>query len=81
VFDVCEFDFQAVGASAAVAEVGLAEAVGGYVAQLLLAGAGLLGVEQAGHVLRGQGDGQVAQPGAAVKPNLARVSITMPEWE
>lgn len=54
VLDVCELHFQAVGASAAVAEVGLAEAFGGDVAQLLLAGAGLLGVEQAGRVLRGQ---------------------------
>ncbi|MFJ4982099.1 extracellular solute-binding protein [Streptomyces coeruleorubidus] len=53
--------FLAVGASAAVAEVGLDEALGGYVAQLLLAGAGFLGVEEAGRVLRGQGDGQVAQ--------------------
>jgi hypothetical protein len=35
----------------------LAEAFGSDVAQLLFAGAGLLRVEQAGRVLRGQSDG------------------------
>ncbi|MGW5609479.1 hypothetical protein ACWEWI_25950 [Streptomyces sp. NPDC003753] len=39
---VGELHQQAVGAAAAVAEVDLAEAFGGYVAQMLLAGAGLL---------------------------------------
>jgi hypothetical protein len=63
VLDVRELHLQALGAAAAVAEVGLAEAFGGDVAELLFAGAGFLGVEEAGGVLRGQGDGQVTDAG------------------
>jgi hypothetical protein len=63
VFNVGEFDFQAVGAAAAVAEVDLAERFGGEGAQLLFAGAGVLGVEEAGRVLRGQGEGEMADAG------------------
>lgn len=51
--DVGELHLQAVGAAAAVAEVHLAEAFGGDVAQLLLARAGILGVEEACRILRG----------------------------
>jgi hypothetical protein len=61
VLDVGELDGQAVGAAAAVAEVHLAEAFGGECAQLLFARAGALYIEEAGGVVRGQGDGQVAQ--------------------
>jgi hypothetical protein len=42
VLDVCELHFQAVSAAVAVAEVGLAEAFGGDVPELLLAGVGIL---------------------------------------
>jgi hypothetical protein len=59
VLDVREFHFQAVGVAAAVAEVHLSQAFGGDVAQLPLARAGLLGVEEAGRLLRGQGEGEV----------------------
>ncbi|MBL3670503.1 hypothetical protein JL475_31920 [Streptomyces sp. M2CJ-2] len=61
--DVGELHLQAGRAAAAVAEVHLAEALGGDAAQLLLTGAGVVGVEEAGRVLRGQGEGEAADAG------------------
>jgi hypothetical protein len=61
--DVGELNIQAVGASSAVAEIHLPEAFGGDVAQLPLARPGFLRVEQAGGVLRWQGEGEVADTG------------------
>jgi hypothetical protein len=55
VLDVRELHVQAVGAAAAVAEVHLSQAFGGDVTQLPLARAGVLGVEEAGCAVRGQG--------------------------
>ncbi len=68
--DVGELHVQAVGAAPAVAEVHLPEGLARELAQLPLAGTDDLGVEQAGRVLRGQGEGEV--PAAAVKPKPAR---------
>jgi hypothetical protein len=76
VFDVGELDL--------LAEVDLAECFAGEGTQLLLAGAGVLGVEEAGRVLRGRGQvrwrmrASSVVLGAAVKPNRARASTTRP---
>ncbi len=57
---------------------------GGEPAESGFGGAGGLGVEEAGGVLRGQGEGEVAEacvpvpPEAAVSPNRARTSTTRP---
>ncbi|MBJ6613964.1 hypothetical protein H4M20_34320 [Streptomyces sp. I4(2020)] len=61
--DVGELDIEARGAAAAVAEVDLAEGFAGEGAWLLFAGAGVLGVEEACRVLRGQGQGEMPDPG------------------
>ncbi len=58
--DIRELDPQAGGAAAAVAEVDLAERFGRERPQLLFAGALVLGVEEAGRVVRGQGEGEVS---------------------
>jgi hypothetical protein len=84
VLDVRELDLQACGAAAAVAEVDLAERFGRESAQLLFAGALILGVEEAGGVLRGQARvrwrmrASSVVPGVAVKPKRARASRTSP---
>ncbi|CAL9329788.1 hypothetical protein SUDANB51_00044 [Streptomyces sp. enrichment culture] len=73
--DVCEADFlQAAGAAAAVLEVHLLEAFGGDLLQLLLGGAGLLGVEEAGGVLRRERDGQVPEPGVVGRADRGGVA-------
>jgi len=61
VLHIGELHLQTLGTAAAVAEVHLAQAFGGEVTQLPLAG--VLGVEEAGRVLRGQGEGEVAEAG------------------
>jgi hypothetical protein len=76
VFDVGELDFEAVGAAAAVAEVHLAQCLGRDVAQLLFRAAGFLGLEEAGGVLRGQSDGEMAQPGVVGGAGGRRCSRT-----
>ncbi|GGU02268.1 hypothetical protein GCM10010272_54310 [Streptomyces lateritius] len=54
-FDVREPDFlQGAGAAAAVLKVRLLESFGGDFLELLIGGAGLLGVEEAGGALRGR---------------------------
>jgi hypothetical protein len=63
VLDVGELHLQAVGAAAAVAEVDLAESFPSEGTQLLLTGASILGVEEAGRVLRGQTEGEVTDTG------------------
>lgn len=75
VFDVGEADLlQAAGAAAAILEVHLAQRVGGDLLELLVAGAGLLGVEEAGGMLRGQGDGQVPDAGVVRRPDRCGVA-------
>jgi hypothetical protein len=85
VLDVCELHLQAVGASAVVAEVGLAGAFGGDVAQLLLAGADTSWASNSRAaycggraMVRWRSRASSVVPGAAVKPNRARVSMTRP---
>ncbi|KUH38252.1 hypothetical protein ATE80_13775 [Streptomyces kanasensis] len=58
--DVREADLlQAAGAAAAVLEVHLLESFGHDLLELLVAGTGLLGFEEASSEVRRQGDGQV----------------------
>ncbi len=64
VLDVREADlFQAAGAAAAVLEIHLTQCVSGDLLEAGVAGALLLGLEEARGVLRGQGDGQVPDAG------------------
>lgn len=53
--EVFEVDFEAVGAAAFVAEVDLAEGFGGDLAEVVLVGAVLLGLEEAGGVVGRRG--------------------------
>ena len=60
VLDIREADLlEAAGATAAVLEVHISQRFGRDLLQPRVAGAGLLGLEEAGGVLRGQGDGEV----------------------
>ncbi|MYW49209.1 hypothetical protein [Streptomyces sp. SID161] len=62
-FDVGELHHQTSRTTPAVAEVDLPQRVRGDGPQPALDGAGALGVEQAGLVVRGHGEGEVAQAG------------------
>lgn len=83
-FEVGEFHFEAMGAASVIAEVHLAQSLRGDLLQLVLGRTLFLCLQQVRSVVGRQGQGEVAQPrvisaaGAAVKPNRARVSITMP---
>lgn len=69
--DVGQLDLQAVGAAAVVAEVDLTQRLGGDSAQLLLGGARGLGVEEPRGEVRGQSEGEVAQPGVVGRAGLS----------
>jgi hypothetical protein len=55
ILDVGELHFPSTGPSAAIAELHLVKGLPDEGAQLLFAGADVLGVEKAGHVVQGQG--------------------------
>jgi hypothetical protein len=75
VLDVREPDlFQAPGAAAAVLEVHLLECLSGELLEALLGGTLLLGLEEAGRVLRGQGDGQVPDAVLVCRPDRRGVA-------
>jgi hypothetical protein len=68
---VGEFDFEAVGAAAVVAEVDLAQGLGGDLAELVLGETGLLGLEEACGVVGGQREGEVRTRASSVLPGAA----------
>jgi hypothetical protein len=75
VLDVRETDLlQAAGAAAVVLEVHLLEPFGGDLLELLFAGAGLLGVEEAGCVAGRWSDGQVPEAGVVGGPDRRGVA-------
>jgi hypothetical protein len=65
---------QASGAAAAVLEVHLFERFGGDLLELLVGGAGLLGVEESGGVAGRQGDGEVPDAVLVGRPDRRGVA-------
>ncbi|GGW16569.1 hypothetical protein GCM10018980_19870 [Streptomyces capoamus] len=78
VYQVGEFDSEAVGAAAFVAEVDLAQGLGGDPAELVVGEAGFLGLEETGGVLGRQGEREVAYAGRRRCCRARRCSRTGP---